>query len=100
MGAVAFKDMAEASSTDTAPQQAVRRGPYEPSVLDVLVVKAMLNKALRLPPELLYTIVDFAEYWPHSTAVTDFKAMTGAVVGGDDLRVLGGIFNGEDKFLV
>ena len=40
---------------------------YEPTVLDVIVVKAMLNKALRLPPEIIDTVVDMAEYWPHTS---------------------------------
>ncbi|KAK4144991.1 uncharacterized protein C8A04DRAFT_10967 [Dichotomopilus funicola] len=47
--------------------------PFEPTVADVLVVKAMLAKALlatssRLPPEIVDVIVDLAEYWPHTTA--------------------------------
>lgn len=40
---------------------------YEPSVVDVIVVKAMLIKALGFPPEILDRIVDLAEYWPHTT---------------------------------
>ena len=40
---------------------------YEPIVLDVIVVKAMLNKATRLPPEIIDTVVDLAEYWPHTS---------------------------------
>ncbi|KAL2140120.1 hypothetical protein VTI28DRAFT_4235 [Corynascus sepedonium] len=51
----------------TADNSTETQGPYEPSVTDVLVTKAMLNKALRLPPEIIDTIVDFAEYWPHTT---------------------------------
>jgi len=43
------------------------KAPHEPSVADVLVTKAMLNKALALPPEIVDTIVDLAEYWPHTT---------------------------------
>ena len=42
-------------------------GSYEPTVLDVIVVKAMLNKAIRLPPEIIDTVVDMAEYWPHTS---------------------------------
>ncbi|SPQ19157.1 3df50d49-923d-4f53-bc19-79063e68e46e [Thermothielavioides terrestris] len=40
---------------------------YEPGIADVLVTKAMLRKALRLPPEIIGTIIDLAEYWPHTT---------------------------------
>lgn len=42
---------------------------YRPSVIDVLVVKAMVNRAFGLPIELIDTIVDMAEYWPHSTVI-------------------------------
>jgi hypothetical protein len=63
--------------------------PYEPSILDVLVVKAMLNKALALPPELLNTIIDLAEYWPHSST---------ELSGG--LPIFGGRGGREDVFLV
>jgi hypothetical protein len=64
--------------------------PYEPSITDVLVVKAMLNKALSLPPELLNTILDLAEYWPHSTSEWS----------GGPLSIYGGRRGREDVFLV
>lgn len=63
---------------------------YEPSILDVLVVKAMLNKAVALPPELLNTILDQAEYWPHSTSEWS----------GGPLSIFGGRRDREDVFLV
>ena len=64
--------------------------PYEPSVLDVLVVKAMLNKVFALPPELLNTILDSAEYWPRST--TEWSGGPLSIYGGRPMR--------EDVFLV
>jgi hypothetical protein len=64
--------------------------PYEPTVVDVLVVKAMLNKAFALPPELLNTILDQAEYWPHSTSEWS----------GGPLSIYGGRPSREDVFLV
>ncbi|KAH8907781.1 hypothetical protein BR93DRAFT_566118 [Coniochaeta sp. PMI_546] len=64
--------------------------PYEPSIIDVLIVKAMLNKALALPPELLNTIFDLAEYWPHST--TEWS--------GGPLSIYGGRRDREDVFLL
>lgn len=64
--------------------------PHEPSVLDVLVVRAMLNKACSLPPELLDTILDQAEYWPHST--TEWT--------GGPLTIYGGRTDRENVFLV
>ncbi|KAM7201943.1 hypothetical protein V8F20_004651 [Naviculisporaceae sp. PSN 640] len=56
---------------DTQETPAVRE-PYEPTVLDVIVVKEMLHKALNLPPELVDSIVDLAEYWPHTTTEIDY----------------------------
>lgn len=41
--------------------------PYKPSVSDVLVVKAFLCASHTLPLELIDTIIDAAEYWPHTT---------------------------------
>lgn len=64
--------------------------PYEPSIVDVLVVKAMLNKVFALPPELLNTILDLAEYWPHTT--TEWS--------GGPLSIYGGRPSREDVFLV
>jgi hypothetical protein len=42
---------------------------FEPTILDVLVVKAMLNRAFALPVELTNSVLDMAEYWPHSSTV-------------------------------
>ena len=64
--------------------------PFEPGILDVLVVKAMLNKAFALPPELLDTIFDLADYWPHSS--TQWS--------GGPLQIYGGRADREDVFLV
>ncbi|KAK4171605.1 hypothetical protein QBC36DRAFT_91426 [Triangularia setosa] len=43
-------------------------GFYKPSITDVIVVKAMLVKGLRIPVEIVDSIVELAEYWPHVTA--------------------------------
>jgi hypothetical protein len=45
---------------------------YQPSIADVLVTKAMLTKSLSVPPEIIDTIVDLAEYWPHTTTEAIF----------------------------
>lgn len=39
--------------------------------MDVVVVKAMLSEGLKLPPEIVLSIIDFAEYWPHSSVRLD-----------------------------
>ncbi|KAL7784353.1 hypothetical protein V8C37DRAFT_395912 [Trichoderma ceciliae] len=41
--------------------------PYEPSPVDIAVVRAMFFRAKKLPPDLIDTIFDFGEYWAHST---------------------------------
>ena len=64
--------------------------PYEPSILDVLVVKAMLCKAWTLPVELVDTILDLAEYWPHTTSEWE----------GRPLPIYGGHADRENVFLV
>lgn len=66
--------------------------PYQPSVLDVLVAKAMMIKALTLPLELVNRIIDFAEYWPHTSAQLDYGATPHPVARGSSPQ--------EDVFLV
>ncbi|KLU92665.1 hypothetical protein MAPG_11609 [Magnaporthiopsis poae ATCC 64411] len=66
--------------------------PHQPSVLDVLVVKAMMTKALTLPLELVNRIIDFAEYWPHTSAQLDY--------GGTPHPVARGSSPLEDVFLL
>jgi len=41
---------------------------YKPSIEDVLSVKEMFLKNRLLPPELVDPVIDFAEYWPHTTS--------------------------------
>ncbi|KAK1763564.1 hypothetical protein QBC33DRAFT_549332 [Phialemonium atrogriseum] len=52
---------------------------YEPTVLDVLVVRAMINKAFGLAPELVDAVIDAAEYWPHSTVIGDYRQLQGGM---------------------
>ncbi|KXX73252.1 hypothetical protein MMYC01_209905 [Madurella mycetomatis] len=66
--------------------------PYEPSITDVLVVKAMLSKALALPPEIVNTITDLAEYWPHTTAERTYNASTDVMARGSGMA--------EDVFML
>ncbi len=63
---------------------------HEPSIADVLVVKAMLIKALSLPPEIVDSLIDLAEYWPHTTSGISFERPTTVAQG----RIR------EDAFLV
>lgn len=75
-----------------------QEGPYEPSVVDVLVVKVMLNRALNFPPEIVDVVIDLAEYWPHHAVEVNWGDETPEVVRGRS-----GVFEDdgpEDKFLV
>lgn len=59
----------EASSGSSSSPSSSEPQSYKPSALDVVVTKIMLQQGLHLPPEVVLSIVDFAEYWPHTTAV-------------------------------
>ncbi|KAB5547188.1 hypothetical protein GE09DRAFT_1130259 [Coniochaeta sp. 2T2.1] len=78
-------DAVGSSSPTGAPVE-----PHEPSILDVLVVKAMLAKACKLPVELVNTILDLAEYWPHTTSEWS----------GGPLSIFGGRGDRENVFLL
>jgi hypothetical protein len=55
--------------------------PYKPSVEDVFSVKTMLSGSFELPLELVDTIIDHAEYWPHTSVIRtgeDFTIRAGA----------------------
>lgn len=66
-----------------------------PSVLDVLVTKALLHKGCNFPIELVDVIIEHAEYWPHTTVSADFSDRDGT----DSLPVYGSGAN-NNEFLV
>lgn len=83
-------------SSSSSPAQLDGAADFvEPSAMDVLIVKAMLQKGLKLPAEIVDSLLDHAEYWLHTTTVADFSQEY-----GDAVRVLGGRSTGENKFLV
>lgn len=86
----------DASTTPTMPgsfpESVNVPAPYQPSVLDVVVAKAMMVKALTLPLELVDRIMDLAEYWPHTSARLDYGAKPRAVARGSSSL--------EDAFLL
>lgn len=57
---------------------------FEPTLSDVLVVRAMLSQAVILP-ELVGTIMDYAEYWARSSAKArpDFSIRAEQVGSGE-----------------
>ncbi|KAK3694233.1 hypothetical protein B0T22DRAFT_65038 [Podospora appendiculata] len=80
-----FNWLRGAASPDISPSSS--ESSYEPSVLDVLVVKAMMNRALGLPREVVDGIVDLAEYWPHTSTEVNYggtKAVRGAIAGEEN----------------
>lgn len=44
--------------------------------MDVVVTKMMLQQGLKLPAEVVLSILDFAEYWPHTSATLDSSFVT------------------------
>lgn len=74
--------MANSSEADNHPTFS-----YSPNVDDVLDVKAGLIEKFELPLELVDTIIDFAEYWPHTTS----KTISSTTVHAG---------NGENRFLL
>ncbi|KHO01349.1 uncharacterized protein MAM_00350 [Metarhizium album ARSEF 1941] len=49
-------------------------GTYHPNPIDIVVVRIMLTRSVKLPPDLVDIIFDHAEYWAHSTNVIDYQA--------------------------
>ena len=89
-----------ADQTSQAPPENPPEKPlHEPGVADVLVVKAMLIKALSLPPEIVDYLIDLAEYWPHTTAGISFESPT-TVARGDSHMAIRGHNPMENAFLV
>ena len=84
------------TGSDAAAHSVTQAPRHEPSIVDVIVVKAMLTKALSLPPEIIDRIVDLAEYWPHTTT-----ELNGTTVIARGNSTLGSSHAGaEDMFLV
>ncbi|KUI60836.1 hypothetical protein VP1G_08041 [Cytospora mali] len=61
---------------------------FEPSTMDVVVAKAMLSEGLKLPHEIALSILDFAEYWPHTSTVLDHPITVHSGRGREDHFVM------------
>lgn len=83
----------QAAQTDSDANEASPRPG--PSVLDVLVTKALLHKGCNLPIELVDVIIEHAEYWPHTTVSADFSDSDGT----DSLPVYGSGANNNEFLL-
>lgn len=60
----------ESSQQTWSPAHIYDSSRYSPSVNDVMDVKGCLFEEFGLPIELIDTLIDYAEYWPHTTNVT------------------------------
>ncbi|KAG5952407.1 hypothetical protein E4U53_000971 [Claviceps sorghi] len=85
-------------SQPPAPQPSDKTDPeddlYRPTPIDIIVAHIMLTRSLKLPPELVDSIFDMAEYWAHSTNVIDYRAQQ-----QHELRIIGAS-RLENKFLL
>lgn len=61
---------------------------YRPSVDEVIAVKEALHKKSTLPFELVDSIVDMAEYWPHTTTINSQLTTIRAGRNHEDLLML------------
>lgn len=71
-------------------------GQYEPSPVDVFIVREMLANFTKLPVDVVEVILDMAEYWPHSEA----KVEVGNGIEWGGVAWGGGGQQHEDTFLV
>ncbi|KZL83899.1 hypothetical protein CI238_07019 [Colletotrichum incanum] len=78
-----------------AGQVTQQPGNYKPTPIDVIVVRVMLEKASKFPPEIMDIIIDEAEYWAHSEASIYHPATSLR----DALRVVG-TTQDENKLLL
>lgn len=87
------ESQANTSNTDSSVPHAGKRdddGTYNPSPIDVAVVRIMLAKATKLPIDVVDGIFELAEYWVRTTTATDYSSSP-LTVGSSE---------GEDRFLV
>lgn len=79
----------EVARNDAAQGNSEGKENYEPSPVDIAVVRAMLFRAKKLPPDLVDAIFDFAEYWAHTTTELHER-----------MNIMGGNEERENRFLV
>lgn len=68
-----------------------RNTEYEPSALDVVVVKIMLTKGCKLPHEIVLSLLDHAEYWPHTTTTLDHSLSVSSGAGRENQFVVSAV---------
>lgn len=81
------------SADDSATNSDEYAGPT-PTPIDIVIVRIMLSRGKRLPPDIVDAIFDHAEYWAHSSNEIDYLAEH-----RQELRI-SGTSPSKDKFLV
>jgi hypothetical protein len=69
-------------SEPTAEKSEPETPQYEPTLTEVLVLKEKLQQKTRLPIELIESIVDLAEYWPHTSSI--FNERKNVIAGTEE----------------
>lgn len=78
-----------------AASEPAKTGPeFYVSLIDIIVSRAMLMRAKRLPPDVVDNIFDYAEYWAHSSNEFDYQKEHGSA-----LKILGTSVT-QDRLLV
>lgn len=69
-------------------------GYFQPTPIDVVVTRIMMTRGLLLPPDVVDSIFDHAQYWARSSNEVDFK-----LEHQSPLRIMGRS-RMEDRFIV
>ncbi|PHH81796.1 hypothetical protein CDD82_7838 [Ophiocordyceps australis] len=80
--AVPPADASDDDEANASSSSASHSNVYEPTPFDVVVTRVMLGRSMKLPPDLVDCIFDYAEYWAHSTSVVEDNS------GGDPNQFL------------
>lgn len=90
-----LRNMEDARSDEARAEKApADDGRYNPTPVDIVIARIMLTRAKSLPPDLVDSIFDYAEYWAHSTNAINYNSEN-----RDHLRI-NGSSHIENKFLV
>lgn len=77
-----------ASSSTSSAISDTQPDMFEPTPMDVVVARALLSEGLKLPHEIVLSILDFAEYWPHTSTVLDHPLTVSSGRGQEDRFVV------------
>lgn len=84
----------QSSRSNETSQSSSADDGYRPTPADICIVRLMITRAIKLPPDLVDAIFDHAEYWAHSSNEIDFE-----LEHKSPLKIVGSS-PVEDKFLV